>query len=68
MKFFLIVSENFDYDEYDGVVVAAESKEEALDMLDYYKNGQGEIELEDVTEKGIDLPSFMLITKISGVE
>lgn len=35
MKFFLIVAENFDYDEYDSVVVAAESKEEALDMLKY---------------------------------
>ncbi len=71
MKCYLVSVENCGWDEYDGVVVAAESEEAVRDMFIYregyvkigedgpmFLNSQGEISIKEVTKKGIVLASF----------
>ena len=73
MKCFLVYVKDWGYDEYDGVVVAADSEEEVRNMFKrekewdgyattiegiYFYDYQGEIFIEEVKEKGVVLASF----------
>ena len=68
MKVYLITPEYCDYDEYDGLVVTAENKEEALALIEennkynmeFFKKRQGHISIQeiDLTKKQIILTSF----------
>ena len=64
---------NFGYDEYDGHIVAADTQEEVVSMLDkkfsgYFDrpsgswwadaNGKATWEIEEITEPGVVLSSF----------
>lgn len=55
MKTYLVWVEKYDYDEYDSVVVVAESKDKALEMVkngycggSYFAEHQGEIYIDEV--------------------
>lgn len=67
MKVYLIYVDDWDYDEYDAIVVVAENEERALAMANsgnwggsYFKNRQGEIHVKevDLTTEHIVLVSF----------
>ena len=73
MKCFLVYVKDWDYDEYDSMVVAADSEEEVRSMFErekdcrgevttiggiYFYDHQGEIFIEEVKEKGVVLASF----------
>lgn len=55
MKTYLVWVEKYDYDEYNSVVVVAESKDRALEMIKnkcygggYFTERQGEIYIKEV--------------------
>ena len=63
MKVFLVWVDKYDYDEYDGVVVVAGSKERALEIVNerhYFYESQGEIFVTEVdtTTESVVLESF----------
>lgn len=67
MKVYLVYPEKFTWDEFEGLVLVAENKDRALEMVEtgyyggcYFKEHQGEIGVEeiDLTEECIILESF----------
>lgn len=67
MNVYHVYSEHWDYDEFDSVVVVAENKDKALEMVNhgyyggsYFEEHQGEIYVEeiDLTKEHIVLESF----------
>lgn len=71
MKCFLIYVKEYDYDEYNEVVVLAESKEEVREMFikdegytyigedgPWFHDSQGKIYIEEMTKKGVVSSSF----------
>lgn len=67
MKVYLVYADDYDYDDYDAIVVVAENKENALAMANsgsfgysYFKKHQGEIHVEevDLTTAHVVLESF----------
>lgn len=73
MKCFLVYVKKWSYDEYDSVVVAADSEEEVRSMFKrekdfrgegtsigsiFFDDYQGEIFIKEVKEKGVVLASF----------
>ena len=63
MKIFLVWVDKYDYDDYDGVVVVAESKERALEIVNernYFNENQGEVFITEVntTMEHVFLESF----------
>ena len=63
MKIFLVWVDKYDYDDYDGVVVVAESKERALEIVNernYFNENQGEVFITEVntTMEHVVLESF----------
>lgn len=63
MKVFLVWVDKYGYDQYDGVVVVAGSKERALELIDerkYFSPSQGPILITEVntTMEHIVLESF----------
>lgn len=67
MKVYRVYVDDWDYDEFDAVVVVAENEDKALAMVEngyhggsYFKKWQGEIHVEevDLTYEHIVLESF----------
>ena len=67
MNVYLVYPEHCDYDEFDGIVVTAENKDRALEMISkgyigesYFKEHQGEIYIKeiDLTKEQVILESF----------
>ena len=68
MKVYLVYADEYDYDDYDAIVVVAENEENALEMAksgcwdggSYFKKHQGEIHVKevDLTTEHIVLESF----------
>lgn len=67
MKVYYVWVDKWDYDRYDSLVVVAENKERALEMVEtgnfggcYFEEWQGEIHIEeeDLTKEHIVLESF----------
>ena len=73
MKVYLAYVDQYDYDEYDGVVLVAENEDRALEIVKtgrycgqcfgrcgYFEKHQGEIHIEevDLTEEGVVLESY----------
>lgn len=68
MKVYLVYPEKYTWDEFNGIVLAAENKDRALEMVKtgyyggrcYFEEDQGEIYVEevDLTEECIILESF----------
>ena len=56
-KIFIVKPERVDYDQYDGVVVLAESKEEAIALGQeyFYTDGEDYIGQGKVSAKEVDL-------------
>ena len=67
MKVYLVYADDWDYDDYDALVIVAENEESALAMANsgywdgsYFKERQGEIHVKevDLTTEHIVLESF----------
>ena len=67
MKAYEIWVDKYDYDDFNGLVIVAENKDRALNMINngyygrcYFKDHQGEIHIEevDLTKEHIVLESF----------
>lgn len=67
MKVYLVWPDDYDYDDFDGLVIVAENEDRALELVKngrrgkcYFKEYQGEINIEevDLTTEGIILESF----------
>lgn len=67
MKVYRVYVDDWDYDEFDAVVVVAENEDKALAMVEnghydrcYFKKWQGEIHVEevDLTYEHVVLESF----------
>ena len=73
MKCFLVYVKDWTYDEFDSVVVLADSEEEVRSMFKrerdfrgygtsiggiFFNDGQGEIFIKEIKEKGVVLASF----------
>lgn len=67
MKVYLVYADDWDYDDYDSIVVVAENEDNALAMANsgyfndsFFKNHQGEIHVKevDLTTEHIVLTSF----------
>jgi hypothetical protein len=67
MKVYHVYVDDYDYDEYDAIVVVAENEDNALNMVKngyfdgcYFKETQGEIHIEevDLAKEHIVLTSF----------
>ena len=56
-KIFIVKPEKVDYDQYDGVVVLAESEEEALALGQryFYIDGEDYVGQDNVSAKKVDL-------------
>lgn len=62
-KLFLVEAENWDYDEYDSIIVIANSEQEAIEICDgYFLETQGEITAKEINlntdESKVILASF----------
>ena len=60
-KVYLVKSEDWDYDEYDSIVVVASTEEEAISMgQGFFNENQGQITATEVnlTKSGVILTSF----------
>jgi hypothetical protein len=67
MKVYLVYADDWDYDDYDSIVVVAENEDNALAMANsgyfndsFFKKHQGEIHVKevDLTTEHIVLTSF----------
>jgi hypothetical protein len=68
MKLYYVYADDYDYDDFDSVVVVAENEDRALEMINnggwsgegYFREHQGEIHIEevDLTVEHIVLESF----------
>lgn len=67
MKVYRVYADDYDYDEYDAIVVVAENEERALAMANignwgesYFRKNQGSIHVKevDLTTEHIVLESF----------
>lgn len=67
MKVYLVYADNWDYDDYDSIVVVAENKDNAFAMANsdhfngsFFKKHQGKIHVKevDLTTEHIVLASF----------
>ena len=67
MKVYLVYADDYDWDDYEAIVVVAENEESALEMANsgyygdsYFKKHQGEIHVKEVdaTTKHVVLESF----------
>ena len=72
MKVYYVYPDKYDYDQFDGLVVVAENKENVLSMIEnggcsgyyfndgYFKKNQGKIHIEevDLTFEHVVLESF----------
>lgn len=67
MKVYLVYADDWDYDDYDALVIVAENEESALAMANsgylggsYFKERQGEIHVKevDLTTERIIMESF----------
>ena len=60
-KVFVVEPEDWDYDEYDGIAVAADSSQEAIEIAEnFFSEDQGKLTAEeiDMTKSGVILSSF----------
>ena len=67
MKVYLVYADDYDYDDYDALVVVAENEDNALKIVhsgyfngSYFKKHQGEVYIKevDLTTEHIVLESF----------
>lgn len=67
MRVYEVWADEYDYDDFMGLVVVAENKDKALDIVKsgyfgrcYFKERQGKIHIEevDLTTEGVVLESF----------
>ena len=67
MKIYYVYVEDWNYDDYDAIVVVAENEDRALEIANsncynhcYFKEHQGEIRVEevDLTKEHVVLESF----------
>lgn len=68
MKVYNVYPDDYDYDQYKGVVIVAENEAQVLEMLKdppyggatYFESSQGEIHIEevDLTKPSVILASF----------
>ena len=60
-KVFVVEPEDYDYDEYDGIAVVADSSQEAIEIAEkFFSDDQGKLTAKeiDMTESGMILSSF----------